>query len=67
MKGETSAMVSAREIIGISGGIVWVVVEEEEEVGAPAARNSAMEKRGRVGQGGGAVGGAMPGAENLGV
>ena len=67
MKGETSAMVSARENIGFGGGGVWVVVEEEVEGGAPAARNSAMEKRGRVGRGGGAGGGAIPGAENLGV
>ena len=67
MKGETSAMVSARENIGFGGGGVWVVVEEEVEGGAPAAWNSAMEKRGQVGRGGGAGGGAIPGAENLGV
>ena len=34
-----------------------------EEVGAPMARNSAMERRGRVGRGGGVGGDAMPGAE----
>ena len=42
-------------------------MEEEEEVGAPATRNSAMEKRARVGRGGDTGGGAMPGAENLDV
>ena len=42
-----------------------VEVEVEEE-GGPAERASVAVKRGRVGNGGG-FGGAMPGAENLGV
>jgi hypothetical protein len=62
-------MVSARE-----RGWGWEIEEEgvgfgrvrEVEVGAPAARASAVVQRGPFGSGGG-LGGAILGAENLGV
>ena len=68
MKGETSAIVSVREIVGNCIGWWrevdnWVEVDEE----APAARNSAAVKS-RVGGSEGGVGGAaMLGAEDLDV
>jgi hypothetical protein len=57
MKGETSAIVSAKEIVAIwgRGGVELV----EGRVELPAARNSAMVKRGRVGGDGGLGGGAI--------
>ena len=77
MKQVTSEIVSARVIWACGGGgrgvWVWEIllgfgVEEVEEVeGRPAARASAMVKRGPGGGGGGRGGGAIPGAENLGV
>jgi hypothetical protein len=65
MKGETSAMVSARE--SCCGSRVGLEVEGFWVEGDPAARSSAMVKRGRVGGGGGFGGGAMAEGGNLGV
>ena len=62
MNGETSDIVSAKEIGASWRGCWWVIVVEieevEEEGGAPAARASAAVQRGLVGSGGG-VGGAI--------
>jgi hypothetical protein len=54
MNGETSEIVSAKEIGAIWRGFWWVIVVEreeleEEEGGAPAARASAAVQRGPFG------------------
>lgn len=64
MNGETSEIVSAKEIGAIWIGFCWVIgveveIEEVEEEGfTPAARASAAVQRGPFG-GGGGVGGAI--------
>ena len=61
MKGETSAIESTSNILGICIGCCCIDVQTwvELEEGAQVARNSASEKRHRGGDGGGFRGGSM--------